>query len=172
MSLCGSVPDNIVLNLLFLKTSPESMGFICNLNKVQTFFSTMFEQEPGLTVNTSVCCWSINFNRLFLSISNILMLRQNGRHFPEDIFQCIFLTENVWLSIKIELKFVPRGPINNIPALVQIMGWRRPGDKPLFEPMMVSLLTDIYASINLNELIQKPQIEITNSFQLFSYAFC
>ena len=25
------------------------------------------------------------------------------------------------------LKFVPKGPINNIPALVQIMAWRRPG---------------------------------------------
>ena len=29
-------------------------------------------------------------------------------------------------SIKISLKFVPKGPINNIPALVQIMAWRRP----------------------------------------------
>ena len=35
------------------------------------------------------------------------------------------------------------GPINIIPALVQIMAWRRPGDKPLSEPMMVSLLTHI-----------------------------
>ena len=51
--------------------------------------------------------------------------------------------ENVWISIKISLKFVPRGPINNIPALVQIMAWRRQGDKPLSEPMMVILLTHI-----------------------------
>ena len=43
----------------------------------------------------------------------------------------------------ISLKFVPKGPINNIPALVQIMAWRRPGDKPISEPMMVSLLTHI-----------------------------
>ena len=41
------------------------------------------------------------------------------------------------------LKFVPKCPINNIPALVQIMDWCRPGDKPLSEPMMVSLLTHI-----------------------------
>ena len=41
------------------------------------------------------------------------------------------------------LKFVPKGPINNIPALVQIMAWRRSGEKPLFEPMMVNLLTHI-----------------------------
>ena len=69
--------------------------------------------------------------------------RQNGRHFPDDIFKCISLNENVWISIKISLNFVPRGPINNIPALVQIMAWRRPGDKPLSEPMMVCLLTHI-----------------------------
>ena len=53
------------------------------------------------------------------------------------------LNENVWIPIKISLKFVPKGPINNIPAMVQIMAWRRSGDKPLSEPMMVILLTHI-----------------------------
>ena len=43
---------------------------------------------------------------------------QNGRHFADDIFNCIFLNENVLIPIKISLKFVPNGPINNIPALV------------------------------------------------------
>ena len=74
---------------------------------------------------------------------NTLRPRQNGRHFPDDIFKCIFLNENAWISIKISLKFVPKGPINKIPALIQIMAWRRSGDKPLSEPMMVSLLTHI-----------------------------
>ena len=74
---------------------------------------------------------------------NTLRPRQNGRHFADDIFKCIFLNENVWIPIKISLKFVPEGPINNIPALVQIMAWRRPGDKPLSEPMMVSLTTHV-----------------------------
>ena len=46
------------------------------------------------------------------------------------------MNENVWILIKISLKFVPKGPINNIPALVQIMAWRQTGDKPLSEPMM------------------------------------
>ena len=41
------------------------------------------------------------------------------------------------------LKFVPKGPINNIPALVQIMAWCWPGDKPLSEPMMVKI-SDTY----------------------------
>ena len=47
----------------------------------------------------------------------------------------------IWISIKISLMFVPK--VNNIPALVQIMAWRRPGDKPLSESIMVSLLTHI-----------------------------
>ena len=74
---------------------------------------------------------------------NTLRPRQNGRRFPDDTFKRIFLNENVGIPIKISLKFVPTGPINNIPALVQIMDWRRPGDKPLSEPMMVSLPTHI-----------------------------
>ena len=74
---------------------------------------------------------------------NTLRPRQNGLHFADDIFKCIFLNENVWIPIKISLKFVPKRPVNNIPALVQIMAWRRQGDKPLSEPMMVSLMTHI-----------------------------
>ena len=67
--------------------------------------------------------------------------RQNGRHFTDDTFNPIFLNENIRISIKISLKFVPKVPINNIPASVQIMAWRRPGDKPLSELMMVYVLT-------------------------------
>ena len=84
---------------------------------------------------SSEVTWCIGFNTL--------RPRQNGRHFPDDIFKWIFLNENVRILITISLKFVPKVPINNIPALVQIMAWRRPGDKPLSEPMMDSLLTHI-----------------------------
>ena len=41
--------------------------------------------------------------------------------FPDDIFKCIVWNENVWISIKVSLTFVPKGPINNTPALVQII---------------------------------------------------
>ena len=74
---------------------------------------------------------------------NSLRPRHNGRHFADDVFKSNFLNENVLISIKISLKFVPKGPINNIPALVEIMAWRRPGDKPLSEPRMESLLTHV-----------------------------
>ena len=71
---------------------------------------------------------------------DILRPKQNSRRFADDIFKCIFVNENVWISIKIPLRYVAKGLINNIPALVQIMAWRRPGDKPLSEPMMSTSL--------------------------------
>ena len=74
---------------------------------------------------------------------NTLRPRQYGRRFADDTFKRIFLNENVRISIKISLKFIPRGPINNNPALVQIMAWHRPGDKPISEPMMGALPTQI-----------------------------
>ena len=74
---------------------------------------------------------------------NTLRPRQNGHHFPDYIFKRIFLNENVWILVSISLKFVPVGQNDNIPALVQIMAWRRTGDKPLSEPMMVRLPTHI-----------------------------
>ena len=61
---------------------------------------------------------------------------QNGRHFADYIFRCIFVNENLWILVKISLKFVPNVQISNIPALDQIMAWRRPDDKPLSEPTM------------------------------------
>ena len=62
---------------------------------------------------------------MYISLSK---QRQNGRQFPDDNFKCIFLNENILISIKISLKFAPKGPINNIPALVETMTRRRPGD--------------------------------------------
>ena len=89
---------------------------------------------PSPNMNTVSGMWFLFYS---------LRPRRNGRYNADDILKCIFLKENVWIPPKISLKFVPKGPINNIPALVQIMAWRRPGDKPLSEPMMVRLLTHI-----------------------------
>ena len=84
---------------------------------------------------------------LQIAFFNILRPRQNGPHVPDDIFKCIFVNESVLILIKISLKFVPKGPTNNIPALVQIMAWCWPGDKPLWEPMMDSLLMHICVTL-------------------------
>ena len=61
----------------------------------------------------------------------------------DNIFKWIFLNENGRILIQISLKFVPRSPIDNNPALVQVMVWRRAGDKPLPEPMMTQF-TEAY----------------------------
>ena len=61
----------------------------------------------------------------------------------DDIFKWIFLNENDRILFQISLKFVPRSPIHKKPALVQVMAWRKTGDKSLPEPMMTQF-TDAY----------------------------
>ena len=61
----------------------------------------------------------------------------------DDNVTCIFLNENDIIPIPISLKFVPMSPIDNKPALVQVMAWRLTGDKPLPEPMPTRC-TDTY----------------------------
>ena len=58
--------------------------------------------------------------------------------FPTTFSNGIFLNGDACILTKIPLKFIPKDPINNIPSLVQIMAWRRTGDKPLCEPMVVN----------------------------------
>ena len=68
---------------------------------------------------------------------------QNGRHFADDTFKCIFVNQNSCNLIQISLTFVLNGPIDDKPALVQVMAWHRTGDKPLHEPMLTQF-TDAY----------------------------
>ena len=51
----------------------------------------------------------------------------------DDIFKWIF---NESVSITISLKFVPKGPIDGKSGLVQVMDWRRTGEKPSPESML------------------------------------
>ena len=80
------------------------------------------------------------------------MLTQWDRNNMADIYQTTFVNAFSWIKLyKILLIFVLTFPINNIPAWVQIMAWRLPGDKPISEPLMVSSPT--HMSLCLNELI-------------------
>ena len=115
-------------------------SIVCCIKKTHMLFIQMTQHRGviwRLTLSSSVVH----------SHFNTLRPRQNGRHFTDDTFEHIFFNENVWISIEIPLKFVPKGPINNIPALVKIMAWRGPGDKPLCEPMMARLPTHICVSL-------------------------
>ena len=112
------------------------------LEKGVEYVNTIFTR---LVICPNYAVWFIlNRNTIHSKgIINSLMPRLNRRPFADDIFKCIFLNENEWILPRISLKFLPKVRINNIPALVQIMAWRRPGDKSLSEPMMVSLLTHV-----------------------------
>ena len=87
-------------------------------------------------------------------------LTYSGWNKMAAIFQMTFSNAFSWLKMyKFSPKFVPKGPINNIPALVPIMAWCQPGDKPLSEPMMVSLLRHI--------CVTRPQwVKQVNNFYL------
>ena len=77
---------------------------------------------------------------------------KNGQYFADDIFKHIFVNENVWIPIKISLKFVSKGPINNIPALVQIIAWHCPRWQAIIwtnDGYFTNAYT--YASLGLNE---------------------
>ena len=68
---------------------------------------------------------------------------QNGRHFADDIFKCIFVNEKFRNSVKSLLNCILEGPIDNNPALDKTMAWHQKGDKPLFETML-NRFTDAY----------------------------
>ena len=118
------------------------------INNITTLVEIMAWRLPGDKTLSEPMMVSLLTHICFTrpqSVNMVITLRpwQNGRHFAYYIFKCIFSNENVWISLKIALKFVSTVRINNIAALVEIMAWRLPGDKPLYQPMMVSLLTHI-----------------------------
>ena len=60
---------------------------------------------------------------------------------PQTIFSNAFISnEDIFTSIKISLKFIPKDPINDKSSLVQMMVWHRAGDRSLSEPMMTWLI--------------------------------
>ena len=105
--------------------------------------SSLIPENCRIAVSHYYLLW----HRIWVMLAKIKVLinslrpRPSRRRFADAIFKCIFENENEWISPRILMKFVPKVRIDNIPSLVQIMAWRRPGDKSLSEPMMDSLLT-------------------------------
>ena len=107
----------------------------------------------------------IQHRKLGGDLVNTSRPRQNDRLFADDIFKRIFLNENIRISIQISLMFILNGPIYNIPALVQIMAWCRPGDKTLSEPMLARSLTHI--------CVTRPQwVNIVSLLETRDRGFC
>ena len=74
---------------------------------------------------------SLTFGRLNVSYGSVWLIGavnlpavnssptgQNGRLFTDNIFRCIFMNEKFCILIKISQIFIPKGPIDNNPALV------------------------------------------------------
>ena len=104
-------------------------------------------QSRSIPWSSKLASW-LKPNLAVLSQTGCQCLTHWGRDKMNNILQTTF--SNVFSSMKMfefRLKFhwslFPGGPINNIPALVRIMAWRRSGDKPLSGPMMVSFPTHI-----------------------------
>ena len=131
---------------------------------IQHYQNILFNKTIVITLN--IFSWEtfkLFRSRLWATLCiyiHTLRLRQNGRHFADDIFKCIFLNENIWISINISLNFVPKGQINNI---------------PLSEPMMVSLLTRVCVArpqwVNINETRTSATAGLTSLFARNFIAF-
>ena len=130
-------------------------GHTCTISNTQLpnhwhlsiyLFDEMYQQKYIVCKIKELLYRWIHHIETWCDVNGVNTLRpiQNGCHLTENIFIYIFLNENVWILNLISLKFAAKGEMNNIPALVQIMAWHCPGDKPLYELMMVSILTHIY----------------------------
>ena len=84
--------------------------------------------------------YSISYTQCMPYFANSSSIEQN---FADNIFKCIFMNETFCVFIQISLKFVPKGPIDNISVLVQEMAWHWKGNKSLSEPMLTQF-TDVY----------------------------
>ena len=131
--------DRIQISILSMKFDQiQAQTWIDHICICIYKYKQVFDPNPAVESRqswhcTQNGCWDNFFNcitihgNLFSSIVtqhsciNPLRPKQNGRHFADDIFICIFLNENEWHLSKVSLKFVPNVPINNIPTLVQIM---------------------------------------------------
>ena len=120
-------------------TNSFILSFVAHKNVISIRFDELFKSSiTNISEPLTVRGWYIPWRATLVVL--VCHLTHWGRHFRDDIFKCIFIHENIWIAINISLKFVPDGLIINISALVQIMAWRRPGDKPLSATILVSLL--------------------------------
>ena len=112
-------------------------------NTKSSLKSTNLEFHLNLPGANELIKLQSRFSQQWINGFSSLKPRQHGCQFPDDIFNCIFLNANVWFSITMSLNFVPWSPIDNIPALVQVMVWCHPGDNLLSELKSVRLPTHI-----------------------------
>ena len=129
--------------------------------KVHSEWTLQLYKAINMSYHLSVPLW------VLIEAETIWMIFSR-RHFQMFLG---FFYGNVWILIKISLKFVPKGEINNIPVLVQIMSWRRPGDSHNVNQWWSSLLTHICV-LSLNELMIERKIGLINPHILCDRSYC
>ena len=137
---------------IFWLSSPNNACIAKTISPVTT---TVRSSAVTVFINLSACtspdrlpsacnywsrCW---LSPLMCLDVNSSLPKQNGRHFTEDNYKCIFVNEKFCISIQISLKFVPLCPIGNKAALVHVMALHQTGDKPLPE-VMLARFSDAY----------------------------
>ena len=70
---------------------------------------------------------------------NTLRPQQNGHHFADSIFKCIFMKENVCILIDNLLKIVHEGPVDINSSLVYVVALNQTGGKPIPKPMLTKI---------------------------------
>ena len=125
----------------WLHVLPWFTSLIAIYNNLQWRFrlNTSRPRQDGrhsLRILDCTCCHGLHpWLQYIIICSGVSGLIHRGRDKMAAIYQTFSSAfswmKNIWMSIKISLTFVSKGPINNIPALGQIMAWRRRGDKPI-----------------------------------------
>ena len=138
-----------VINLVYFKSVWKSWlhtgtdNFVDGPKYMNIEYITAFSTKSALC-----CCYAmpcLTTSSLFTGHEIFLNSPPRGkncRHFADDTFKCVLMNKNICI-IRILLKYVPKGPIDNRPALVQVRAWRWSGDKPLPEPILTQF-TDAY----------------------------
>ena len=108
-TLCS--PGKIYLGFILLKSfiSQGKAWFILQIHGYGCWWPGPTRSQGINSLGTAIVI--LRYSGFSTRMVNSLRLRQNGRHFSDDIFKCIFLTENVWIWT---LKFVTQGLINKI----------------------------------------------------------
>ena len=129
-----SLPWQTILGSFMKRFANDFHSWLRHSWKLLTYRLT---PDPKIVTHGNSCIINLCINILHARI-NTVRPRQNGLHFPDDIFKYIFINENCCILTRFSFELVTKDPINNVPALVQIMDWHRPGDRPYSEPMVVS----------------------------------
>ena len=74
-----------------------------------------------------------------MALHNALRSEQNGCRFEHNIFNYIFVEENLCILVQIRLTFVLKGLIDNELALIQVMAWYQTGNRPFTEPLLIKI---------------------------------